>query len=59
LHFTYYCDTIYIINRQDNERGLLKNIFDVSLPVLPKKMELKLPNMNKIKMPKKITHKKV
>ena len=31
----------------------IKEILDVSIPELPKKMELKLPNMSKIKMPKK------
>ena len=32
----------------------INEIFDVTLPILPKKMELKLPGMDKIKMPKKI-----
>jgi hypothetical protein len=31
----------------------IKEILDISIPELPKKMELKLPSMNKIKMPKK------
>jgi len=31
----------------------INEIFDLSLPILPKKMELKLPGMDKIKMPKK------
>ena len=31
----------------------IKEIFDLTIPELPKKIELKLPNINKIKMPKK------
>jgi hypothetical protein len=31
----------------------IKELFDKNLPELPKKMELKLPGMDKIKMPKK------
>ena len=31
----------------------IKEILDLTIPELPKKMELKLPNMSKIKMPKK------
>ena len=37
----------------------INEIFDISLPILPKKMELKLPGMDKIKMPKKSKLKKV
>ena len=37
----------------------LDEILDISLPILPKKIELKLPGMDKIKMPQKITLKKV
>jgi glycosyltransferase involved in cell wall biosynthesis len=37
----------------------INEIFDLSLPILPKKMELKLPGMDKIKMPKKSKLKKV
>jgi len=31
----------------------LGDILSISLPILPKKMQLNLPNMDKIKMPKK------
>ena len=31
----------------------INEIFDLTLPILPKKMELKLPGIDKIKMPKK------
>lgn len=37
----------------------INEIFDISLPILPKKMELKLPGIDKIKMPKKSKLKKV
>ena len=37
----------------------LDEILDISLPILPKKIELKLPGMDKIKMPQKTTLKKV
>ncbi len=37
----------------------IDKIFSESLPILPKKMELKLPGMDKIKMPKKPKLKKV
>ena len=37
----------------------LKELFDKNLPELPKKMELKLPGMDKIKMPKKINKLKI
>ena len=37
----------------DKMKSKIKEILDISVPVLPKKMELKLPNMSKIKMPKK------
>jgi len=37
----------------------IDEIFNISLPILPKKMELKLPGMDKIKMPKKTKLKKV
>ena len=37
----------------------LNEILDISLPILPKKIELKLPGMDKIKMPQKTTLKKV
>jgi len=31
----------------------IKEIFDLTIPELPKKLELKLPGIDKIKMPKK------
>ena len=34
-------------------KSKIKEILDLTIPELPKKMELKLPNMSKIKMPKK------
>jgi glycosyltransferase involved in cell wall biosynthesis len=37
----------------------INEMFDLTLPILPKKMELKLPGMDKIKMPKKSKLKKV
>ena len=37
----------------------LDEILDISLPILPKKIELKLPGMDKIKKPQKTTLKKV
>tara|TARA_R110000796_G_scaffold181545_4_gene298157 strand:+ start:2078 stop:3382 length:1305 start_codon:yes stop_codon:yes gene_type:complete len=44
----------------DEMSNQLKDILSTSLPVFPKKMELKLPSMSSIKMPKKIkTLKKV
>jgi glycosyltransferase involved in cell wall biosynthesis len=35
-------------------KDLITSIFDTSLPILPKKMELKIPGMDKIKMPSKM-----
>ncbi len=35
------------------EKKKIKEILEKDAPKLPKKMELKLPGMNKIKMPKK------
>ena len=40
-------------------KNKLSEILSTSLPILPKKVELKLPGMGKIKMPKKTTLKKV
>jgi hypothetical protein len=37
----------------ENMKAKMVELFDKNLPELPKKMELKLPGMNKIKMPKK------
>tara|TARA_R110002020_G_scaffold4368_2_gene19266 strand:- start:116 stop:1420 length:1305 start_codon:yes stop_codon:yes gene_type:complete len=37
----------------ENMKAKISEIFDKNLPELPKKMELKLPGVNKIKMPKK------
>ena len=34
-------------------KSKIKEILDLTIPELPKKLELKLPNMSKIKMPKK------
>jgi hypothetical protein len=34
-------------------KSKIKEILDLTIPELPKKMELKLPNISKIKMPKK------
>ena len=46
----YYKD---VKNNFEEMKKQLGDILSISLPILPKKMQLNLPNMDKIKMPKK------